>query len=111
MKKTILTPKHEELLRRLQILFPEANLEASEHIPYNNRWGVTIASGPGIQYRRITRSYEEGPEWDFSKEIREILLNAGFTAASYYCSGHDEYHYEDYEIFRFIETENINYNY
>lgn len=111
MEETILTPKHEELLKRLQALFPEANLEASEYVPYKNIFDVTIGSGPGIEYRRITRSYEEGPQFDFSEEIKQILLNSGFTYAGYYSSGCDDYHYEDYEIFRFIETENINYNY
>lgn len=107
--ETILTPKHEELIKRLQTLFPEANIQIEENLHLKNIWGVTIGYGPGVTYKRITRSYADGPDWDFSEEIREILLNAGFTKGGYYSTGHDEYHYEDYEVYTYLEKQSIEY--
>lgn len=108
-KELILTPKHEELIKRLQTLFPEACISINEYIPLKNVFDVQIGHGPGVEYRRVTRSYEDGPEYDFSQEIKQILLNSGFTYAGYYSSGCDDYHYEDYEIYRFCESESIKY--
>ena len=107
----ILTPKHEELIKRLQTLFPEACISIDEYIPFKNVWDVESGHGPGVEYRRVTRSYADGPECDFSQEIKQILLNSGFTYAGYYSSGCDDYHLEDYEIYRFCETESIKYDF
>ena len=42
----ILTPKHEELIKRLQTLFPEACISIDEYIPFKNVWDVQIGHGP-----------------------------------------------------------------
>jgi len=103
-----LTPKHRDLLRRLQTLFPEANID-EDFIQMRNRGGWVYAEGVGISYRRVTSSYADGPEFDYSKEIAQILCNSGFEAAGYYTSGCDERNFENHETFYYIEISSIKY--
>jgi hypothetical protein len=111
MEEVILTPKHKELLRRLQALFPEAHLEEEENINLLNRGGWRYAHGPGISLTRVTRSYESGPEMDFFPEIKQILCNSGFKMERYDTTGYDDYHFEDYETYYFLESCNLEYDY
>lgn len=108
---TGLTAKHKELLCRLQKLFPEAGLEEEENINLLNRGGWVYAHGPGISLTRVTRSYEDGPSFDFSKEIAQILTSCGFKMERYDTTGCDEYHFEDYETYYFLESCNLEYEY
>ena len=105
-----LTPKHKELLKRLQSLFPEAHLNVEERVNLINRGGWAYAHGPGISLMRITSSYESGPEWDFFPEIAEILQNCGFKMERYETSGCDERNLENYECYYFLEKGSIVYD-
>lgn len=108
-KELILTPKHEELIKRLQTLFPEAFISINEYIPLKNVWNVTIGQGPGVEFLRVLRPYEDDTKYDFSQEIKQILLNSGFIYAGYYSSFFDDYPYEEYAVYRFCESESIKY--
>ena len=105
MEEMILTPKHTDLVHRLQNLFPEATIMIEDEVPYYNRGGFIYAKAHGVAYQRVTSSYEEGPEYDYSEEIKQILLNSGFELAHYYTTGCDERNYENYEYFYFGEKE------
>ena len=107
--ESALTPKHQELLKRLQKLFPECCIKEEPNITLHNIGGYPYAQGPGISYMRVTSSYADGPEFDFFPEIKELLCNMGFSLESYYTSGCDERNYENYEVYYFIEKESIKY--
>ena len=107
--KSSLTPKHQELLKRLQKLFPECCIKEEPNITLHNIGGYPYAQGPGISYMRVTSSYADGPEFDFFPEIKELLCNMGFSLESYYTSGCDERNYENYEVYYFIEKESLKY--
>ena len=52
-----------------------------------------------ISYTRVTQSYEDGPEPDYSNEISEFLEEYGYKQVDYVSTGHDERNYENSETY------------
>lgn len=52
-----------------------------------------------ISYTRVTQSYADGPEPDYSNEISEFLEEHGYEQVDYVNTGHDERNYENIEIY------------
>ena len=52
-----------------------------------------------ISYARITQSYENGPEYDYSEEIAKFLGKYGYKQVSYTTTGCDEQNYSNSETY------------
>lgn len=66
------------LLERMGNLFG-INLSLSEYpIEMKNRGDWVYALGKGFEYTYCTSSMMDGPEHDYSEEIKQILCNCGF---------------------------------
>jgi len=52
-----------------------------------------------ISYTRITQSYEDGPEPDWSQEISDFLEEYGYEQVHYSTTGCDERNYSNSETY------------
>ena len=52
-----------------------------------------------ISYTRITQSYENGPEYDYSPEIEKFLGKYGYKQVRHTTTGCDERNYENSETY------------
>ena len=56
-----------------------------------------------ISYTRVTQSYEDGPEPDYSQEIAEFLCEYGYRQVHYSTTGCDERNYSNSETYVFAK--------
>lgn len=65
------------LLERMETLF-DTNFYYEANYTLFNRGGYPYAKGEAIVYRVCTSSFANGPDIDYSEEIKQILRNTGF---------------------------------
>ena len=56
-----------------------------------------------IVYNRVTSSYENGPDPDYSEQITNFLAQYGYNKVGYHTTGCDERNYENYESYLFSD--------
>lgn len=65
------------ILARMEQLFG-IGFEYESKYTYYNRGGWPYAHGESFRYSVCTSSFADGADYDYSEDIKEILLNMGF---------------------------------
>lgn len=109
VEETKIPKKIFHLIERMEKLF-DVELYYSSEIYLYNRGGWPYAKGEGFVYSVCTSSFADGPDDDFSEEIKEIMLHSGFGCEEDGDNGMDplgSYCRDTYWHYRFIYKPSI----
>lgn len=92
----------EDLIDLLEHRFEGANVCKTEIEV--SAWPLSTESINVIAYTRVTSSYNDGPEHDYSKSISSFLKKFGYIQIDHRTSGCDERNLENSETYFYFKT-------